>query len=484
MLDRIRAVLVAPLAIAALAPAPTAAWADDHDDDDEPELSQYDSLSPDTAWQRAIGLRSLPGDYEGQDVTIAVLDTGVTRHPDIDELVARVDLMPDRDGYDRYGHGTHVAGVIAGDGEASGGRWTGVAPEASLLPVRVAGWNGATDVSAVLAGLEWIAAHRARYGIRVVNLSYGTDSSQPYLADPLNRAVERLWDAGVLVIVSAGNRGEGDGAVEKPGDDPFVLTVGAADTRGTATLGDDVVAPFSSRGPTADGFPKPDLVAPGVSIVSHRATGSTADALRPAARVGDHYFKGTGTSQAAAVVSGVAALMLEANPRMTPDEVKAALVGTASRALAGRPGAGAGMVDAAAAVAAAQRGTYAGRGASAGYTRSSGLGKIDRSRGSYRAYADWRERGRPEPLAAEVDFVGRPWDATAWASRAWTAAGWASSPWAPYAAVAEEWEPAAGGADSSGLGWDAESWTARYWGDLGEPWVARYWGSEVWNGAG
>jgi serine protease AprX len=488
MLDLLRGTLALLLCLAASALAPALAapaWAQDDDDDDEPDLAQYDALSPDTAWQRAIRLRSVQSIYDGDDVTVAVLDTGITRHPDIDELVGRVDLMPDGDGYDRYGHGTHIAGVIAGDGEASDGRWTGVAPEASLLPVRVADWNGATDVSAVLAGLEWIAAHRARYGIRVVNLSFGTDSSRRYLEDPLNRAVERLWDAGVLVVVSAGNRGEADGAIEKPGDDPFVLTVGAADTRGTATLSDDVVAPFSSRGPTADGFAKPDLVAPGVSIVSHRATGSTADSLRPAARVGDRYFKGTGASQAAAVVSGVAALMFQASPHMTPDEAKSALVGTASRTLAGRPGAGAGLVDAAAAVAAAERGTYAGRNASAGRARSSGLGSLDASRGSYKPYTDWREKGKPERLAGELDVLGLPWDAAGWAARPWTEAGWRSSPWAAYTAVADEWEAAVPGARWSGLGWDEASWTARYWGELGipdVPWVARYWGSEVWNG--
>jgi serine protease AprX len=472
------------LALALLLAAPTGALADDDDADDEPDLSQYDGLPADVAWQSAIRLGAAAR-YDGSDVAVAVLDTGVSNHSDLDELEARVDLMPDGDGYDRYGHGTHLAGVIAGDGEASDGRWTGAAPGADVVSVKVAGWNGATDVSVVLAGLEWIAAHRHEHGIRVVNLSYGTDSSQRYLDDPLNHAVERLWAAGVLVVAGAGNRGE-DGGIEKPGDDPFVLTVGAADTRGTATLADDVVAPFSSRGRTADGFAKPDLVAPGVSIVAHRAPGSTVDVLRPAARVGDRYFKGTGTSQAAAVVSGVAARMFQANPRLTPDEAKAALVGTASRALAGRPGAGAGLVDAGAAVAAARAGTYRGRKPSAGLARSTGLGSIDASRGSYKPHTDWKQTGTAEPLAGEVDAVGRAWRAADWAARPWTRAGWQSSPWARHTAVAEEWESATSAAPWSGLGWDERSWVGKSWGDVGvpdAPWIGKSWGASMWNGS-
>jgi serine protease AprX len=488
MADYLHARLAAWLTLAVLAlllAAPATSFADDDDHDDEPDLSQYDGLPADVTWRDAIRLRSA-APYDGSDVAVAVLDTGVSLHPDLDELETRVDLMPDGDGYDRYGHGAHIAGVIAGDGEASDGRWTGVAPGAEIVSVKVAGWNGATDVSAVLAGLEWIAAHRREHGIRVVNLSYGTDSSQGYLDDPLNHAVERLWAAGVLVVVGAGNRGAADNAIEKPGDDPFVLTVGAADTRGTAALGDDVVAPFSSRGRTRDGFAKPDLVAPGVSIVSHRARGSTVDALRPAARLGEHYFKGTGTSQAAAVVSGVAARMFEANPRLTPDEAKTALVGTASRTVAGQPGAGAGLLDAGAAVKAAREKRYAGQRPSAGLARSSGLGSIDSSRGSYKPYADWKQTGNPEQISGERDVLGGAWEAAVWAARPWTEAAWPSSPWAPHTTVGEEWDRAEPGAPWGGLGWDEGSWIGKSWGDVDDPdapWIGKSWGASLWNGS-
>ncbi len=418
-------------------------------------------------------------------MAVAVLDTGVTRHPDLgDRVVARVDLTPDGDGLDRYGHGTHMVGVIAGDGRASEGRWAGVAPDASVVGVKAAGWNGATDVSAVMAGLEWIAGHREQYGIRVVNLSYGTDSAQDHLVDPLNRAVERLWRAGILVVVGAGNRGGAPGAIEKPGDDPYVVTVGAADTHGTASRSDDEVAPFSSRGPTVDGVAKPDLLAPGVSIVSHRAAGSTVDVTRPAARLGTRYFKGSGTSQAAAVVSGVAALMFEADPELTPDEAKAALVSTAGGPLAGRPGAGAGLVDAGAAVQAVRGGTFAARAAQDG-PLASGMGTLDGSRGSLHPFTDWRQPGVPELLVGEVDALGVPWDAASSAARPWTAASWSSSPWARHTAIAVGWDTAMPAEPWGGLAWDVDTWTAKSWGDAGPPadnWPAKSWGTALWNG--
>ena len=469
-------------ALAAFACAlPAAATADDDDE----SLEVYDPLPPDRAWRQSVRLDQVPAALDGSGVTVAVLDTGVTRHGDLGNRVrARADLTPDGDGYDRYGHGTHMTGIIAGNGAASAGRYAGAAPGASVLPVKVAGWNGATDVSEVLAALEWIAVNRSRYDIRVVNLSYGTDSSQKHLEDPLNRAVERLWRSGVLVVVSAGNRGDGGSKIDKPGDDPHVLTVGAADTRNTVTVADDELAPFSSRGPTGDGVAKPDLVAPGVSIPSQRARNSTVDVLRPAARIDADYFKGTGTSQAAAVVSGIAARMFEAAPGLTPNEAKAALVGTAGRALAGVPGAGAGLVDAAAAVNAAGKRTYRTRPANQGLGLSSGRGSIDSSRGSFKPYTDYKERGKPEQLSGEVDALGREWDAGAWAERAWTTSTWQRNAWAAHTAVGLGWQPAPRADPWSGLGWDEDSWTARSWGDAGLPdseWVARSWGASLWN---
>jgi serine protease AprX len=474
-----------------LAPSPVAATEADgaHRSpfSDTPVMEDYDPLPPNRVWRRSIGLHALPAGVDGSGVRVAVLDTGVSRVPDLgDRVVTRADLTPEGDGYDRYGHGTHMIGVVAGDGTSSGGRWKGTAVAAEVVSVKVASWNGATDVSSVLAGLEWIAAHADRYRIRVVNLSYGTDSSQSQAIDPLDHAVERLWDAGVVVVVAAGNRGDGGSRIDKPGDSPFVITVGAADVNGTATPSDDRVAPFSSHGPTADGDAKPDVLAPGITIVSNRARGSTIDAMRAAARLGPHHFKGSGTSQATAIVSGVVALMLDANPALTPDDVKATLQRTAHRALAGTPGAGSGLVNAKAAVAAAVAGTYVGADPNAGAPRSTGHGSIDSSRGNFKVHADPDGDGEPEQVSGEVDVLGRPWDADAWTARRWTETAWSTSPWAGLLHVSPGWtDPPRPPGSWSGMGWDEPSWTAKSWRGAGwtaDNWLAKSWRAGGWNG--
>jgi serine protease AprX len=441
-------------------------------------------VAPNVVWPEAVGLGSLPVEADGAGVTVAVLDTGVTRVPELgDRVLARVDLTPEGDGYDRFGHGTHMTGIVAGDGNSAAGEWRGVAPGVNVVSVKVAGWNSATDVTAVIAGLEWVAAHREEYGIRVINISFGTDSSQKYLEDPLDYAVERLWDAGILVVAAAGNRGAGGSKIDKPGDDPFVLTVGAADLRGTVDSGDDLVAPFSSCGPTGDGVSKPDLVAPGVGIVSSRAPGSTLDAMRPGARVGEHGFKGTGTSQATAIVSGIAALMFQARPSLTPDEAKAALVGTTTRALAGQPCAGAGLVHAGRAVQAAADGTLQQTAAQVSAQRSSGLGSIDGTRGSHKPYTDLNRDGVPEQVSGELDTIGNPWQREQWASRPWTADTWADSPWAPLTTVTPGWHDAVGPLGTwPGMGWEESSWTAKSWRDAG--WAPGTWSAKSWRDAG
>src|SRR5438132_1677 len=309
---------------------------------------KYAKGSPNTVWQKTIGLPKAQSAYQGNGVTVALLDTGISATPDLgNRVLARVDFTPDHDGYDRFGHGTHMAGIIAGDGTLSGGQWAGVAPNANLVSVKVAGADGSTDVSVVIAAMQWIVYHRSQYKIRVLNLSFGTDSLQSYLIDPMDYAVERVWASGILVVVAAGNRApdSNQSTINKPGDDPFVLTVGAADLRNTMERNDDRIAAFSSEGPTPDGVAKPDVVAPGITIVSDRAAGTTIDQAFPDARVGAYYFKGTGTSQAAAIVSGIAALMFQANPRLTPDVAKATSMGTTDRNLVGPSGASHGLGD-------------------------------------------------------------------------------------------------------------------------------------------
>jgi len=398
-----------------------------------------DAMSPPTPWRDAIHLPDVSGGYDGAGVTVALLDTGVADVPDLaGRVTERVDLTSEQDGLDHYGHGTHMAGLIDGDGTASHGLSAGVAPAAGIVSVKVAGADGSTDVSTVLAGLQWVATNEDRLNVRVLNLSFGTDSTQSAAIDPLDYAVEQLWQSGVLVVVAAGNRGPSDATVNKPADDPYVLTVGAADPAGAP-------ADFSSRGPTPDGFAKPDLIAPGTSIVSTRAPGSTVDVANPAAQVDDAYFKGTGTSQAAAITSGVAALLFQACPTLTPDEAKAVLTSSANGiAFAASDGAGAGLIDAAAAVAAVGNPIEP---ANAGLTPSTGLGSLEASRGSLHVLADVSGNGVPTPVTGEVDVVGQPWDAKTWSAGFWSSLGWDFGHWST----------------TSWIGFDAKTWSAKTW---------------------
>jgi serine protease AprX len=278
----------------------------------------------------------------GRGIGVAVLDSGIYAHPDLaGRIVAAIDFTAPSQVVsvaalgDAGGHGTHVAGLIAGDGTASNGAYAGVAPGANLVDVRVINAEGGSSVSTVLAGLQWVLANRATYNIRVVNLSLGAPEQTSYTQSPLSAAVEILSFAGITVVVSAGNTGPGSGSINVPGDDPFVITVGAVDDAGTSTVGDDSVASWSSCGPTSyDGLAKPDLTAPGRHMVSLRAPGSALDTLyperevtAPGASTAD-YFMLSGTSMSAPLVTGAVALMLEKDPHLTPRQVKQRLVST------------------------------------------------------------------------------------------------------------------------------------------------------------
>jgi serine protease AprX len=250
-----------------------------------------DSASLKSVYPKVVKADAMWGSgYTGSGVTVALVDTGIADVPDLagrvlpvtDDLRGTTDSCVNFSGEagcaDSYGHGTFIAGVIAGNGAASSGAWKGVAPGANLVSVKIAGANGAADVSNVLAAIQWVVSFKDRYGIRVLNLSLGTDSTQSYRTDPLNYAVERAWEAGIVVVVSASNRGPDPQTISKPGDDPWVITVGAIDDRATNGLGDDTVPNFSSRGPTsADGIAKPDVVAPGAHIISLCAPCSEID---------------------------------------------------------------------------------------------------------------------------------------------------------------------------------------------------------------
>ncbi len=296
-------------------------------------------------------------DVTGRGIGIAVIDSGITSwHDDLTGTTGRrspygnqrvsafVDFVNgQRQPYDDHGHGSHVAGIILGNGYDSRGRQAGIAPEASLVSLKVLDSEGKGTISRIIAALDWIAENARTYNIRVVNLSAGAAVTQSYWIDPLALAARRLTERGIVVVAAAGNLGRNAdgqpqyGGILAPGNAPWVLTVGASSTEGTARVNDDVIAAFSSLGPTrGDYLAKPDLVAPGRGIVSLAVPGST---LYHASR--DYLVDGTirtgyspylslsGTSMAAPQVAGAVALMLEANPRLTPNLAKAILQYTA-----------------------------------------------------------------------------------------------------------------------------------------------------------
>jgi len=283
----------------------------------------------DKVWQQGIA---------GGGVTVAILDSGVAADADLvqpdNRILASVNFADQRltsDPRDPGGHGTHIAGIVAGNGTRSGGEFIGIAPQANVVDVRVLGNTGSGRISSVVRGIEWVLAHRAAYNIRVINLSFGAPARLPYRLDPMSAAVEIAWRRGLVVVAASGNGGPQRDTVETPGIDPYVITVGATDDRGTLGRGDDMLAWFSAWG-SADSNAKPDLVAPGRRIVSLRVPGSALDTLFPdrvvVAQNGSTYFRLTGTSMATAVVSGAAALLLAGRPNLTPNQVKALLVGT------------------------------------------------------------------------------------------------------------------------------------------------------------
>ncbi len=287
------------------------------------------------------GYSGYTGSETGAGVGVAVIDSGIsTLHPDLFLRVAGFkDFVNGRTApYDDYGHGSHVAGLIGGSGAAglltgAGQNYRGIAPAAHFVGLKVLNANGAGRVSDVIAALDWCIANKNLYNLRVVNLSLSTPVLSAAKDDPLCQATERAVDAGLVVVAAAGNIGGKYGTVGAPGNDPKVITVGASNTRGTTVRGDDVITSFSGRGPTRyDILVKPDLVAPGNDIVSLRTPGSTVDtvyASQTRVATTPYYSRLSGTSMSTALVAGAATVMIDANKKLTPNAVKAALMYTA-----------------------------------------------------------------------------------------------------------------------------------------------------------
>jgi serine protease AprX len=293
-----------------------------------------------------------------------------------------------------------------------------------------------------------------------MNLSFGTDSQQDYGIDPLAYAAEIAWRKGIVVVAAAGNTGD-SGSLVDPAYDPNIIAVGAADTHGSLDPSDDTIPGWSSRGTPER---RPDIVAPGTGIVSLKDPGSTLDIDHPAARIGDRFFRGSGTSQAAAVVSGAAALLLQANPDLGPRGVKAALMETAVPVPSVDDAAGSGMIDVSAATGFI--------GTSDRSPRARGWGSLDAARGSVRVTMGG------VVLSGEQDILGAPFDALAWSDGAddllsWQGGTWNGSVWTGDEMNAPTW---------AGLGWSGLAWSGLGWSGLG--WSGLGWSGMGWSGLG
>jgi serine protease AprX len=283
----------------------------------------------------------------GRDVGVAIIDTGYWKLDSLDKdssgngrVAAQYDAVNNvvqntwsSASTDTNGHGTHITSLIASSRKDNGGRYFGVAPDARIISVKAFGEDGSSSYATVIRGIDWVINNRTQYAIRVLNLSLGGPARSRYWDDPLNKAVMRAWQSGIVVVVSAGNSGPLPQTVGVPGNIPYVITVGAMTDSYSNNKHDDRLASFSSAGPTFEGFVKPDLVAPGGHVWGFMATYQKIAVDHPTFMNNGDFFTMSGTSQAAAVVSGVAALVLNGNPGLTPDQVKCRIIASGKPAV-------------------------------------------------------------------------------------------------------------------------------------------------------
>jgi serine protease AprX len=389
-------------------------------------------------WPFVTGVKKYAG---SPAATIAIVDSGIdaTRPEFAGRIAGNVNLstLSGNSPSDGRGHGTFVAGIAAGNLTSGRG---GAAPSAKIVSIDVMDDQGMARTSDVIAAADWILANKAQYAIKVANFSLHSSVANSFRYDPLDKAVERLWFNGVTVVVAAGNYGYPDrpsGVPFAPGNDPFVITVGASDTGKSVSTNDDTAAPWSAYGYTLDGFAKPDIAAPGRYMVGPVPVTSTLYGERPDHVVDPGYMELSGTSFAAPVVSGVAALILGKHPGFTPDQVKGALMlGAKPMPNASDLSEGVGEVNAARSVEFAT--PPAANKALSKFIVSDPLGARVFDAASWastaKANASWAEASWDSASWAEAS-----WDSASWASASWAAASWASASWDSSSAAQASW---------------------------------------------
>lgn len=401
----------------------------------DPKIEQT-AYSSGQGWPNAAGVSSnwnaLPPGTSYP--SIAVVDSGIT--PSLSayggRVIKSVYMVSSATTYGAYGHGSMVGSIAAGGEDG----YTGAEPHANIVSIKVLDGAGVGSKSDVIAACDWILQNKATYNIRVANFSIGTGGDRIEY-DPLDKAVEALWLNGVTVVVAAGNyavNGQRSDVGFAPSNDPFVITVGASDTNGTAARSDDFAAPWSAWGSTQDGFSKPEISAPGRHMVGAFPTGANLATRFPERVVAPNYMWMSGTSFAAPVVSGVAATLLAKNPGWTPDQVKGAIMQTAS-VPTGYNSAGAlgvGVVDGGAAL------------------NAPGTANPNLALNQFR-YVD--------PATGRYAFNAADWRAAAAANASWSSASWASASWANASWSSASWSSASW----SSASWSSASWSSASW---------------------
>ncbi|MBE3073361.1 MAG: S8 family serine peptidase [Actinobacteria bacterium] len=499
-------------------------WGDDttHEGDHSTAVSgqwqaQYDHGSMWYTTQETgaqdVWLKSDPNKWghklTGYGVGVALIDTGIAPVDGLTttgKVINGPDLSFDSQAsntryLDGYGHGTHMAAIIAGKdsavvtgNESDSKKFVGMAPDATLINVKVGAADGSADVSQIVAAIDWVVENRTTNNIRVLNLSYGTDSTQSSTLDPLAHAVENAWRAGIVVVVAAGNEGvSGATRLTMPAADPYVIAVGSSDNSGSGDHANTKVGAWTNNGNSSR---RPDLLAPGKSVVSLRVPGSLVDTKFPEGLIpGDssgRMLRGTGTSQSAAVVSGAAALLLQRNPSLTPNQVKGLLRSSADKLSTSDSTQGAGDLNVKDAVTMLEGSSLSSY--SQSWTVSTGKGSLEAARaGSYVA-----DPSDGSVLRGEQDIFGVAWDAptwaaasksgtawsggtwrgTTWAGTGWSGTTWATVPWARYSWSGLDWSRYSW----SGLVWSRYSWSGLDWSRYS--WSGLDWSRYSWAGLG
>jgi subtilisin family serine protease len=438
--------------------------------------------------------------YTGAGVDVAIIDTGVnpvdglstagkvTYGPDL-SLESQNDALRN---LDSNGHGTFMAGIIAGRGSnavtgsyaGDSTNFLGVAPDARILSVKVGVADGGVDVSQVIAAIDWVVQHRTDNGmnIRVLNLSYGTDSLQSYLVDPLAFAVEQAWKAGIFVVTATGNAGYAfkTGTLTNPAFDPKIFAVGSSDSMGTAAQGDDIVAAYSSTGSNGR---TPDVVAPGAHIVSLRVPGSYIDQnFGSTGYVTSSLFRGSGTSEAAAFVSGAAALAIQQHPTITPAALKRLFQLNTTGLAVSSLKQGSGEVDLLKMLGAT---VYAPPIQWKTIDWSSGIGSLELSRGTDHLTRDgivlsgnqdiFGHAFDSAPMAI-LEAAGNSWSGGIWNGNSWSGNSWSGNSWSGNSWSGNSWS----GNSWSGNSWSGNSWSGNSW--SGNSWSGNSWSGNSWSG--